>query len=262
LLDDAKPYFLDILSGDEIPKAYRTGSVRENPGAVLPAVSLAGETLEDVFRAALEELGVSVLAALDNAVFETGARDEFLVHLDAREAEAVRGAGFAIHTADGALIFSVPNRISEFREAVADVLAGIVDAPPDLGDISNGLWKIERSIRAKLRTNAISEYGTQWRRRLLHGDLGVKALDRARSDTNVSARSVSELRDPLEWLSLGELLEVVESVDGLGADKIFWKKLAADLVPIRNRLSHMRLTRKGDRETVIAWTAHVMRALR
>lgn len=95
----------------------------------------------------------------------------------------------------------------------------------------------------------------------MHGDLEAKVLERARNDNSPDASSVSDLRDPLEWLSLGELLKVVEKSGFIGADALFWRRFGADVIPIRNRLSHMRLIRKGDRETALAWDSRIRRTL-
>jgi len=139
----------------------------------------------------------------------------------------------------------------------------MVEPPVDLADISNGLWFIERSIRLKLRDYAISAFGSKWRSQVLHGDLATKVLGRARFDAAVTALSVAELRDPIEWLSVGELLQVIShrTVGGLGQDTVLWEKFTAEIVPIRNRLSHMRLIKKGDRETVLMWASRIAQIL-
>lgn len=260
LLDDAKPFYLDLLSDDEVPELYRDGAKNYTPCNRMPSISFTGQGIDEVFGKAIAELGLNVISAIDAAVYESGLNRDWVKFLEFRESEAVRGAGLSIMNNDVGT-FAVPSRFSEFREALADTLASITEPPQGLDDIANGLWRIERTIRLRLRQHALASHGSSWRKNVFHGDLAGKVLERARMDTNIAARSVSELRDPIEWLSLGEMLEVVNSSGGLGADGIFWKKLAADLLPIRNRLSHMRLTRKGDRESVMAWQAHVARTL-
>jgi hypothetical protein len=207
-------------------------------------------------------LGANVLAAIDHAVFDVNARADFPDYLDAREIDALRGAGLATSIgAAGSTRFAVPQRFSEFRNAVSDVMAKMVNPTSEISDISAALWSIERRIRRSLRGLAIEQHQGSWRKNVLHGDLGAKALERARNDNAPAASSLSDLRDPLEWLSLGELLEVVEKFNHIGSDALFWRRFGSDVVPIRNRLSHMRLTRKGDRENVHAWESRIRKIL-
>jgi hypothetical protein len=254
VIEDAAFYAIPILGVREL-----LPGVQLEPESVLPAVGLRGcDDLRQLFTAALSELGSAVLEALDHGIFEVDHTQDFIRHLDVRVLEALRGAGFVV-TIDGRVEFSVPRRFVEFREAVANALAGVAEPPADLASISEGLWFIERRIRGSLRRLAISLYGDKWRKRVLHGDLGEKVLERARVDAHVGARSVAELRDPIEWLTLGELLEVTRSsaFGGLHFDEVAWRRFTQDITPIRNRLSHMRLIKKGDRETVRLWRAMV-----
>jgi hypothetical protein len=252
--DAASVFYLPLLDPAECEDEMRT-----SPAFMLPSVGLKGCTnLDEVFREALGELGVDVLAALDYAVFEARFSRTFLEMLDPRIIQALRGAGFALANGDE-INFTVSSCYSQFKEALAHVLAEVVAPQADLAAVSEGLWLIERTIRKNLREEAIIQFIDKWRKNVLHGDLAAKVLQRARSDVNVTAASIAELRDPIEWLSLGELLEVVQSntFGGLKLDSVSWRRFTQDVVPIRNRLSHMRLIKKGDRETVVMWVRHV-----
>ncbi|MEV6899169.1 hypothetical protein [Amycolatopsis sp. NPDC051372] len=257
VIEDASVYFLPLLESSEWNKEM-SGS----PGLNLPSCGIVGrQDFVELFRVALTELGLAVLAALDSAIFEAPPGVKFLERLDVREIDALQGAGLVALDGDGVRQFAVPNRISEFKEALSDVLSDITEPQSDFSAISERLWSIERTIRRCLREAAISKYGNRWRSQVLHGDLAAKVLEHARADVNVSARTIAELRDPSEWLSLGELMEVANSkdFDGLHFDKIAWGKFREALVPIRNRVSHMRLVRKGDKEIVEMWFALVRR---
>lgn len=128
IIEDAKPFYFGLLEASEIPIDYRRGGDRHTPAAIVPAVSLLDRDIDEVFRQALLELGPNVLAAIDRAVFDIHAREEFPTYLDQREVDALLGAGLAAR-ADDALSakFSVPYRFSEFQSALADVMADIVD---------------------------------------------------------------------------------------------------------------------------------------
>ncbi len=117
-------------------------------------------------------------------------------------------------------------------------------------------------IRRKVRSAAIEQFGARWRAQVVGGDLPNKILERARGEAYPGAVSLKEIRDPLEWLTLGELLEVAtHGFMGLGLDSVVWRKFAQDVLPARNRLTHMRLARRGDRELIGMWAVQVRKRL-
>ena len=228
----------------------------------MPAIAFDGAVDETaLLRASLGELGVSALTELDFALYE--ARDDagFVKSLDPAAIEALRGAGL-VHYSNGEPVLIASPSFWKFRDSVADVIAGLVQPQADLASVSQGLWEIERTIRKSLRGAAIEAHGAKWRKNLFNETLAKAVLERARVDVNATALNVSELRDPIEWLSLGELLEVVQSkkYDGLFWDNIAWRRFAQDVLPIRNRLSHMRLLKKGDTATVHMWLNRIVSA--
>lgn len=252
LLDDASPFFIP-------PMAALPG----DPGSVFPAVR-QGQDLSDVLYNALSELGVHILAALDRAIFDAQLdRETMFDILDAREIEALRGAGLVQPPQGGTYQLCAPQRFVELREQLAAALAEHVDTQTELPRITEGMWNMERKIRRSLRAAAKKEIGSRWRTGVLHGDLNDKVLERAQVGGYVSATSLSQLRDPIEWLTMGELIEVVTSAKfgGLGLSKVFWAKFSQEVVPVRNRLSHMRHFKHGDKELVRMWVAQVDRAL-
>lgn len=159
--------------------------------------------------------------------------------------------------------FELTPVLSEFREAVAGALADITYPQTELADVVSGLWTIERLIRKALRDAAVDQHKSGWRKKITRGDLAVKILQRAKGDAYLTATNISELRDPIEWLSLGELLEIVRSKNfgGLGVDEYTWQRFNHELVPIRNRLSHMRLIKNRDKATVTMWVSRITRLL-
>lgn len=209
---------------------------------------------DSLLRKSLEELGLSVLSDLDFAIFEANHDASFITDVAPDVADALLGAGLA-HVVDEAVEFISPGPFWKFKNALADVIAAAVAPQAELHAVAEDLWQIERTIRKALRETAINASGSKWRKNVFNEAIADNVLERARKDVYVTARSVSELRDPIEWLSLGELLEVVQSTrfEGLAWDEMTWKRFASDVMPIRNRLSHMRLLKKGDRITVRMW---------
>src|SRR3712207_9484698 len=65
------------------------------------------------------------------------------------------------------------------------------------------------------------------------------------------------------WLTLGELIEVIHQGDFglLGRTEAFWSRFAHDILPVRNRISHMRIPNDNDVQLVRSWENRVARAL-
>ncbi|QWF81088.1 hypothetical protein [Amycolatopsis sp. CA-230715] len=251
LLVDAKLHCLPALGSDECP-----ATTRDHPGFALPAIGFGSDTdVATILRTALAELGVSILTELDYALFEARHNTRFISEVDAVTQETLRSAGLA-HIVNDEISLTAPRLLWKFKEAIGDVMASNVSPQTDLAEVSEGLWNIERTIRKTLRDAAVNEPNVKnWRKSLLHETLAKTVLERARDDAHPDAASIAELRDPIEWLSLGELLELVRSkrFDGLFWKKVTWDKFTQQVIPIRNRLSHMRLLKKGDKTTVRKW---------
>lgn len=216
------------------------------------------------FHAVVEELGFEVLAALDSVLYEIGAgKDQFLALLDPRELEALRGACLVQVREDGLPVPGFPKRFSELKAAVADIIGSSAEPQQALGEVVEKIWLIEHRIRRSVRNHAVETLGTKWRTQVLVGDMPERCVDRAQKDTYPGATSVRQLRDPLEWLTLGELVELIERPEyqWLGKSRVFWSKFATEVLPIRNRLAHMRHLRSNDLSTVQAWAMHLEMAL-
>ena len=91
----------------------------------------------------------------------------------------------------------------------------------------------------------------------------AEAFARASVATYASAENVEELRDPLEWLSLAETLEVLEEaqVGNLGVNQGMWDLMRSELLPVKDRLERSQLVRKADADTAQRWSDLLARKL-
>lgn len=181
----------------------------------------------------------------------------FVTEIGPPVTDALRSAGL-LHLAGEEPRLAL-GQLWRLKQAIADAMAEVVTPQSDLAAVSDGLWQIERIIRKFLRDAAVADSPKKWRNQLLNATLAETVLGRARGDVNVTAVSVAELRDPIEWLTLGELLDLVQSkkFGGLFWDELTWRLFKNDIVPIRNRLSHMRLLKRSDKATVRMWVKRV-----
>ncbi|WP_404380500.1 hypothetical protein LL946_10795 [Knoellia locipacati] len=220
-----------------------------------PTCVIDGADPDEVLRGALSELGAEVNAAMDRAIFDcllTGG--DAIGILSARDIEAIEAAGLI--TAHGTTsTWNFPTHLVPLKEALADVLAEQVLPQEQLGDVSRGLWQLERLVRRAVRRRAIEAWGTTWRQHCLTKDQSAKVLERATQSAYPAANSIKLIRDPLEWLSLGELLDLKQKsqIGDLGIPDYLWRNFAGDIMPIRNRLAHMRTLHPGDSANVVKW---------
>jgi hypothetical protein len=221
----------------------------------MPTCLEDGANPAEVLCRALKELGAEVCASLDRVIYENMlVGEDALRLLNARELEALDGA--AITSSNGTRRFwNFARHLMPLRRALDAALADFVDPQAQLADVSSGLWKIERIIRRAVRQRAISAWGDNWRTECLKGDLPTKVLDKATESAYLGAGSLKQLRDPLEWLSLGELLGLKDraEIGDLGLGAAFWRQFRSEIIPIRNRLAHMRTLRPEDAAEVVKW---------
>jgi hypothetical protein len=221
----------------------------------LPTCAIDGVGADEVVRTALTELGPEVCASLDRAIYENLLVGEAaLEQLDARELEALDGVGFtSIHSQKRSWNF--PKYLGLLKLSLDAVLADHVEPQAQLAEITNGLWQIERMIRRAVRQRAIAAWEDNWRNQCLKGDLPSVVLERATDAAYLGAASLKQLRDPLEWLTLGELLGLKDrkEIGNLGLRPAMWRQFSTQIMPIRNRLAHMRMLRPEDSAEVTKW---------
>ncbi|PCC41541.1 hypothetical protein CIK65_16695 [Brevibacterium aurantiacum] len=214
---------------------------------------------------AISEIGSGLVAALDHAMFEVDPKNVTagLQFLGPREIEGLRGAGLI--SIDDDFKPKLTQHLSSklLKDALAEYISRAVESSDQLPVVVSGLWRIERTIRGAVRTQALAQYSSDWRASSV-GSLKEEVLRRARLEGHVAAKSIQDIRDPLEWLNLGELLDIVrgDKFKGLGVEQAIWRKLQEQLVPIRNRLAHVRMLKSDDHEIVQTWVAVVRDQIR
>lgn len=199
------------------------------------------------FTTTLQEVSLSTLLELEQALFDSGADQESLPdHLTAVAQTELRSAGLLRREPDRTVRFGPSRSFSELKQAVAEAVSDVTEAPSDFGEISTALFSIERTIRRGLRRGEVEKRGDRWRRGLFNPAIETEVVKRAQADRFPTLQHSYELRDPLEWLSLGELISLAESLQLWGRSSIFWRSISHDLSPIRNRISHMRVPMEPD----------------
>ncbi len=245
VLEDAKVVHLPLLpeaSGDPLGRfpGWRAG---DDPVAWL--------------RDVVGELGLELAARLDEALFESPQPPrEALNALRSVELDALYFAGLIV---PGVTDFewSSSGLIKPLKEALSDYIASSVVPPGGLAEAYELLWGCERILRRAIRSAAIAKWGNGWKSDCLTAGLDVEILKRAGEVAYKNVRRTGRIRDPLEWLTLSELLALrqdrASELGALGLESSVWRRFSQEVLPIRHQVSHMRLIGPEDLDRLSRW---------
>lgn len=224
------------------------------PSAMLAASGEASHY--DFFVAIVRELGERTVIAISEAMWESQlSSTDALDSLSRPDVEALRGAGLV--QAEGEVVsWAVTSAQGKtLKAAVAQVCSEGNEAGDSVASAFVEIWTLERDLRNIIRAALVERMKDGWRETCLPDHLRIEVLDRARRDTQPGASKLGDLRDPLEWLTTSELLDLRESreLGGLGLEPYMWLKLRNEVLPIRNKLAHMRLVSSQDVQRAAVW---------
>lgn len=207
------------------------------------------------YHQVLTELGDRVVEELAAAQWEMGlSPNEALRRVSIPSIDGLRGARLV--TVEGRqMSWQLPTKYPIFRSAVAQAASEQMVARDHLASVFVDLWVLERTVRNAVRRALMDKMGNGWRNSCLPNGWVESVLERAQRDAHPSAVKLSDLRDPLEWLTTNELLQLREEreLGDLGMASHLWTKLAVEVLPIRNRVAHMRVIHRPDSERVAIW---------
>ena len=212
----------------------------------------------------VEELGVDTVACLAELLWDARlSPNEAIKSIAGVDLESMLSSGL-ISMVDNDPAWLIAAEWKHFREAVAAVSSRYAGEGEWLAHTFVDLWLIERRIRNAFRDALIAGQGAGWRSTCLPAGLQAEVVGRAQRDSQPSAEKVSDLRDPLEWLTTSELLDLRTDRDLglLGLESHQWTRLREAIVPVRNRAAHMRIIGERDARTVATWRKLVEQKVR
>ena len=231
--------------------------------AALPGWTSTTESAETFLAACVSELSAETVVTLGELIWDLGlSPNECLDALGALDRESLRGAGLLQLQGDE-LYWVLSKEWKAFRAAIAVASSRYITRSDWLAQVFVDLWQIERQVRNAVRDALIVSHGSGWRSACASGDMVLELVSRAKKDVQPRAEQLKDLRDPLEWLTTSELLDlrVSRQLGELGLEAYMWTKLRVDLLPIRNRAAHMRVVSERDARTVATWRKIVMAKL-
>ncbi|MFN8075137.1 MAG: hypothetical protein U0Q15_06905 [Kineosporiaceae bacterium] len=220
----------------------------------IPAESESVASLMGFYQKCVSELGDDVVHEVCQSLWEDQSSPQDSVRSLSREAVAALRGALLLDVLDGNATWRVSD-FKAFRDGVALAYSERRAAEPWVGATFTELWQLERLLRNLVRKALVEKCGNGWRTSCIPDGLKDEVLERAQRDLFPHARSMSDVSDPLEWLTTSELLDVRErlSLGELGLKSHLWSKLRNEILPIRNRAAHMRVIRREDATRCATW---------
>lgn len=125
-----------------------------------------------------------------------------------------------------------------------------LDAPPQWAKIASSLFTFERTARAVLADATLTQEALVT---LLSGH-AEKIRRNFTAENGVVAPDLSSLPNPARWIDLSDLLDLLidasenSRVGGLTSKQ--WTLAKSEVLPIRNKIQHMRLPAAGDKQAI------------
>jgi hypothetical protein len=131
------------------------------------------------------------------------------------------------------------------------------EAPRDWREVAASLFELERIVRRILANALEGSLGNKWAKQVLNETQTAYIRETAGVATDFP---LNGLANPLDYLTLGQLLDLAVARNEAARAGLTPPILAElrRVVPIRNRVGHMRLPRVGDLQT----TRSVLRVMK
>lgn len=204
--------------------------------------------------AALAELDHGSLAVLEEVTLRLG--QEVLEEGLAPDStvQALLDSGLCrADLSEGIVQIFAPAWKGEARTALERAISSVSKPPREWTQIASDLFSLERTIRRAVAISLQEEHGENW----CSAGLGGKSesvLGLALADGFAASATVDEVANPLDYLLLDDLLDLVikrsASAPFLGLNTARWLFVKSQIIPIRNRFAHMRIPQPRDAATV------------
>jgi hypothetical protein len=217
-------------------------------------VAEARRVTMEVLSCSLKELGPDLLAWLERWVLERDMLNISTADVRNDALFELRAAGIGeIDPVDERVRLFAPPHTATWRKALDTALSDLLEAPTQWESVVADLFYIERRLRRALATLLDGRYGRNWGTRLPE-DMRGRIIESFRRNASARVHDITDIGRPLDWVTFGDLFELIprfsptSRLDGLSVAE--WRAIADAILPIRDRVSHMRLLRDGDRQAV------------
>lgn len=207
----------------------------------------------NIISAAVSELPISAQARLESLVIDSRFESISEAVLSQLDAVHLLSSGLLVDPGDEGVYRLACAGVDKGFRGLVDSLSRITVAPKEWQLLAEALFRLERLFRRVLWLHFTRIHGDSWQERGL-GKFLEKAISVAEHDGGVE--NPEDLAMPLDWLSLGLLIELAletssahdAPIRGLSRRDI--ERMQRRSLPVRNRFAHMRLPRPTDLEEI------------
>lgn len=207
--------------------------------------------LEKHITKAMIQCGPEPISWLENNVLLRNDRKLHYEDIPSNVAAAIQGAGLAVVDARTDCLEVLPGvSNSVVKTSIEMAERSFLDAPKQWKEVAGALFTFERTAR-KLLAESVSTPDGLAALLSTHSD---KIRRNFATENGIPAPALAELPNPVRWIDLSDLLELlIQTSSGSrlgGLSNKQWAAAKSDILPIRNKIQHMRLPSTGDRQVV------------
>ncbi|MEO5321372.1 hypothetical protein PV761_22655 [Arthrobacter sp. CC3] len=207
--------------------------------------------LKNHITATMIQCGSDSISWLESAVLLRGDRQTPYDEIPANVATTLHASGLGsldFHTDCLEILPGVSDATTKACVELAE--RSFLDAPPQWTKIAAALFTFERTARALLADSAATQEALV---DLLSGHT-EKIRRNFTAENGIPAPDLSSLPNPARWIDLSDLLDLLinisenSRVGGLTSKQ--WSMAKSEVLPIRNKIQHMRLPSAGDKRAI------------
>lgn len=203
----------------------------------------------DVACQTLVELGPSYIALLDEWALERGLRTVPAIDVPEWMQVELFMAGAAELDLDQQNLILFNRSLGKgWSDGLRSASQRCVSAPRDWRELAASLFELERLLRLIMLDAFEASLGRKWAKQILSEENATYIRQSAGVPEDFP---LHQLANPLDYMTLGQLLDLVDGrleMAATGLTPVLRLELRR-VVPIRNRVGHMRLPRMGDLHT-------------
>lgn len=197
------------------------------------------------------QCGAEVVAFLEREVLVGRLRDFQVETLNPKIAAILLGSGLGVtnvRTDTLAILAGIDDAL--VHAAIESAESSLTKPPRPWEHIAGALFTFERACRRVLiehsrdRTELIEALSAY----------SEKIRNNFKAEYGAAAPSLENMPNPARWIDLSDLLEIMISASAnarvAGFSHAQWSRAKNDILPLRNKIQHMRLPSAGDKELI------------
>ncbi len=208
----------------------------------------ATETRRSRLQDTLTQCGAELLGWVEDTYLLKRRSSLTAVDVDDDIVSVLTSSGLArINPLDDSLVLFPGFGQSDVEASIVAAQAALLEAPAEWLNVAGALFQFEKTARLALSAHLALH---QSERDAAFAPFESKILRNYEDDTGLRESDVTKVPLPWNWVDLSDVLRLAANLASgrrvAGVTASTWTRMAEDVVPLRNRIQHMRLPRPGD----------------